>query len=424
MYPPLPRVDRLPDRLPDGLPDTLIGPEHAWSLIEAHLRPLASVAVPRREAAGRVLADPAHSTVDLPAHDVSAMDGYAVSGSVSAGVRLPVTGVVAAGDPPGLSLATGQTARIMTGAPIPTGTTTVVPVEETDGGREVVSFNRDLVDGAHIRRRAEIVATGDLILEAGTRLGPGALSLLASHGHDEVLVRSAPTVAFVSTGDEVVPPDVEPQPGQLRDSHSDFLLAVGRSLGLEVTPLGIARDTKESLTPLLRRGLDFDVLLVSGGVSMGEFDVVEDVFADLGCQPIFDAVGVQPGKPLVVAHHQNGLVFGLPGNPASVMVSFWLFVRPALRRLMGLADSYWHGALNGRLAAPLPGAKGRDRFLPAEVEFADGEILVYPAPPKGSHDLMAYARGSALVRVPAGSKQAAVGSPCQILPFANWPQRS
>ncbi len=153
---------------------------------------------------------------------------------------------------------------------------------------------------------------------------------------------------------------------------------------------------------------------------MGEFDVVEDVFAELGCQPLFDSVAVQPGKPLVAAHHENGLVFGLPGNPASVMVSFWLFVRPALRRLMGFTDSYWYGALNGALAAPLPGAKGRDRFLPAEIVFTDGEILVHPAPPKGSHDLMAYARGSALVRVPAHAQPAGPGSRCQVLPFANW----
>jgi molybdopterin molybdotransferase len=157
---------------------------------------------------------------------------------------------------------------------------------------------------------------------------------------------------------------------------------------------------------------------------MGEFDVVEDVFATLGCVPIFDAVAVQPGKPLVVAHHEKGIVFGLPGNPASVMVSFWLFVRPALRRLMGINDRFWHGALNGVLAAPLPGAKGRDRFLPAEVEFAGGKIHVYPAPPKGSHDLMAYAHGNALVRVPAHAESAAAGTTCQILPLADWPQRS
>ena len=401
----------------------LLTPEKAWALIEPHLEPLPPTLVTRAEAAGRVLADQVDSTVDLPAHDVSAMDGYAVAGTVSAGARLPVVGIVAAGDPPGFELEPNQTARIMTGAPIPAGTRTVVPVEHTNAGREMVEFDRDATEGAHIRRQAEIVRTGERILEAGSRLGPGALSLLASHGHDRVAVHRPPTVAFVSTGDEVVPPDSEPRPGQLRDSHSDFLVAAGRSIGVEVTRLGIAKDTTDSLTPLLQKGLSFDVLLVSGGVSMGEFDVVEDVFADLGCTPLFDAVAVQPGKPLVVAHHPNGLVFGLPGNPASVMVSFWLFVRPALRRLMGIHDSFWHGALNGTLAAQLPGAKARDRFLPAEVGTRAGEISVYPGPPKGSHDLMAYARGNALVRIPAHADAAPAGTTCQVLPLADWPTR-
>ncbi|MDH3253787.1 MAG: molybdopterin molybdotransferase MoeA [Acidobacteriota bacterium] len=393
----------------------------AWHRLEQHLSPLAGTRVPRREAAGQVLAEAVFSTVDLPACNVSAMDGYAVAGSVTPGDRLPVVGIVAAGDPPGQTLAAGQTVRIMTGAPVPIGALTVVPVENTDAGEDEVVFHDRSTDGAHIRRGGEIVRTGERILDAGMPVTPGGLSLLASHGHASVVVHRSPRVAFVSTGNEVVPPDREPEPGQLRDSHTDFLLAATSSLGLELLPLGIASDSPDSLRPLLERGLDYDILLVSGGVSMGEFDIVEDVLAGLGCAVLFDKVAVQPGKPLVAARHPRGLVFGLPGNPASVMVCYWLFVRPTLRRLMGHHDAFWHGALNGTLVRPLPGSGTRDRFLPANVGFADGEILVQPAPPKGSHDLMAYARGSALVRVPASSRPAETGSTCQILPLADWP---
>ena len=217
-------------------------------------------------------------------------------------------------------------------------------------------------------------------------------------------VHRAPTVAVLTTGDEVVPPEPVPAPGQLRDSHTDFLLAAGATLGLALRARWGSRPTAwRPLRELIRQGLRADVLLLCGGVSMGEFDFVEGVLAELGCETVFDGVAIQPGKPLVFAAHPGGLVFGLPGNPASVMVSFWLFVRPALRRLLGFEDSWWGPAVRGTLAAPLPGGPARDRFLPAAVEARDGELRVTPFPPKGSHDLAAFGRGTALVRLRAGS---------------------
>jgi molybdopterin molybdotransferase len=191
-------------------------------------------------------------------------------------------------------------------------------------------------------------------------------------------------------------------------------------LGVEVVPLGIAPDDISPLSQIIRQGLEYEVLLLCGGVSMGEFDLVKDVLQRFGCQVLFESVAIQPGKPMVAATHARGLVFGLPGNPASAMVTFWLFVRPTLRRLLGLEDGFWHGCLEGVLAAPLPGAKTRDRFLPAEVEFRGGEVLVKPIPAKGSHDLAAFARGTALVRIPAGASPLPAGGGCQILPLADW----
>jgi len=407
----------------------MISPDEAWRRIEAQLAPLPEVEVPRRQATGRVLARPLAARVDVPGADVSAMDGYALAGL--AGNIRPVAATIVAGDPPGFALPPGAAVRIMTGAPVPAAADRVVPVELTErgGGREVVTFLPAAEAGRagdHIRRRGEVLRTGDPLLPALTRLTPGALALLATHGYAEVPIHRIPEVAVLATGDEVVPPETEPAPGQLRDSHTDFLLAAGASLGLGFTPLGIAPDRTPELAALVRRGLEADVLLLCGGVSAGEFDLVEGVLADLGCRVLFDAVAIQPGKPLVFAVREadasraagrRTLVFGLPGNPASVMVSFWLFVRPALRRLCGLPDGFWHGALRGTLAAPLPGAGPRDRFLPAEAATRAGEVIVTPFPPKGSHDLAAFARGTALVRVRAGAAPASAGERCEILPL-------
>ena len=401
--------------------DEWITPEEAWQRLARHCTPLEAERAARRSALGRVLTETLKATVDVPPADVSAMDGFAVAGEIAAGDCLTIAGVVPAGSSPDLDLDPGTAMRIMTGAPIPRGADRVVPVEQTTSTEDEVLFRSGCREGAHIRRRGEIQRSGDPLLPTGTMLTAGGLSLLATHGIQSVAVHRRPRVAFLATGDEVVPPDAEPRPGQLRDSHTDFLLAAGRSLDLEIEPLGIAPDRVEDLRQGITRGLDADVLLIGGGVSKGDYDFVEDVLDDLDCEVLFDAVAVQPGKPLVAAHHAGGLVFGLPGNPASVMTGFFLFVRPALRCLMGLPDAFWQGALTGELTGTLPAAKGRDRFLTAEVDFRDGRLLVEPMAPKGSHDLAAFARGTALVRVRANSPEAAPRQSCEVLPLVSWP---
>jgi molybdopterin molybdotransferase len=410
----------------------MISPDEAWQLIAAQLAaraPLGAVPVARRQAAGKVLAEPLAATIDVPGTDVSAMDGYAVAGEVTPGERLPVAATVAAGDAPGMELPAGQAMRIMTGAPLPVGADRVIPVEATTSapaagaGPQTVVLLAAPRPGDHIRRRGEIQRAGDPLLPAGTLLTPGALALLATHGHATLPVHRLPAVSILATGDEVVPADRVPGPGQLRDSHTDFLLAAGAALGLSFTPLGIAPDRTGELTALVRQGLQADVLLVCGGVSMGEFDLVEGVLESLGCHRHFDAVAVQPGKPMVFATHPGGLVFGLPGNPASVMVDFWLFVRPTLARLAGrdaATASWWAPAVPATLAAPLPAAGARDRFLAADVRWGagpGGSPLVKPLLPKGSHDLVSYAHGTALVRVRAGAAAASAGAGCEILPL-------
>ena len=406
---------------------SIISADEAWRRLELHLTPLEPETVPRRDGLGRVLARSLSATTDLPAADVSAMDGYAYAGTTAAGERLPVAGTIAAGDPPGATLPGGSALRIMTGAPVPAAADRVIPVEMTRthgdpaGDQCQVELLTPAEAGAHIRHRGEVLRTGDPLLPAGRLLTPGGIALLASHGHGEISVHRRPRVAVIVTGDEVVAPETKPGPGQLRDTHTDFLLAAGRATGLAFESLGIAPDDVEALRFRVRDGLRRDVLILTGGVSMGEFDFVEGVLQELGCTILFEKVAVQPAKPVVAAVHSGGLVFGLPGNPASAAVAYWLFVRPTLRRLQGIEDAYWHGALAARLAAPLPAAKGRDCFLPASVRFEAGQILVTPINPRGSHDVAAYGQGTTLVQILARSSPRQPGDPCEILPLADWP---
>ncbi len=398
----------------------MLTPEEAWTAIEHRLQTLPSRPTPRIEATGRALAVALEATVDMPQADVSAMDGYVCNGNVAAGEPLPVVATAAAGKPLEIELQPGAAAKIMTGAVVPPGGDRVIPIEATDGGRETVVFNISPQAGAHIRLGGEVVRSGAPLLPAGSHLTPGAISLLASHGYGEVPTYRIPTVAVMTTGDEVVPPETEPLPGQLRDSNTSFLLAAGRVSGLDFHSLGTAPDNAGALRERISVGLQSDVLLLCGGVSMGDYDLVEDVLAELGCEQLFDRVAIQPGKPLVTARHTGGWVFGLPGNPASVMVTYWLFVKPVLERLQGLPGGFWQGALEGTLEQPLPPSKGKDRFLAAAVTFENARLRVRPFPPEGSHDVVSYGRGTALVRIRPGAGPAAIGDRCEVLPLTTW----
>ena len=399
----------------------MISPREAWDRIEIEIDSLDTVRVSRRDSLGRVTSAPIQATGEIPAHDVSAMDGYAVSGPPKLDQSIPIAATIAAGEPPGVVIDPGTVVGIMTGAPVPEAADRVIPVEQTSRTGTEVMFASAGAPGDHIRKRGEIVNPGQEVLPAESLLTPGSLSLLATHGYREIPVHRRPSIATLATGDEVVSPESEPKPGQLRDSHTDFLFAAGASLGLKVDSLGIAADSPENIRERVVKGLGYDVFLVCGGVSMGEFDYVEQVLVESSCRVLFDAVAIQPGKPLVAARHSGGWVFGLPGNPASVMVGFWLFVRPLLRRLQGLEDSFWHGALEGVLTGALPGAKGRDRFLSADVGFREGRPLVRPSASKGSHDVSAFGHGTGLVRVPAHQEKLEAGAICEVLPLVDWP---
>ncbi len=394
----------------------MLDPQAAWERLLPILAPLAAVRLERRQAAGRVLAGPVVATTDLPPCDLSALDGFALAGEAGEDGGFPILGTLFAGDPVGSTLPQGSAMRIMTGSAVPLGADRVVAVEETSCAEDRVRPQLEVPPGAAIRRQGEIVRRGAELLPQGVLLTPAALALLASQGIAEVEVHGAPRLALLLTGNEIVPPAATPAAGQLRDSHSDFLLAELASLRVPVESLGIARDDPSLLAERLRTGLaSSDVVLCCGGVSMGEADFLAPVLARLGFHTLFHGVAIQPGKPLLVAHRGAQLVFGLPGNPASVMVAYWLFVRPALRRLLGSPASSWDGALSGTLGGALAAGRARDRFVPAVWRSVDGEAIVEPRSPKGSHDLLAFGLATALLRVRAGAPARTAGAPCEWL---------
>ena len=337
------------------------------------------------DALGRVLAEPVDSTRELPPADNSAMDGYALRAGDAAGasaaapVRLPLAFEIAAGARDVGRLEPGRAARILTGAPLPPGADCVVRQEdaERDGGR--VSIRVAPEPGDHVRRAGEDVAAGERVLEAGTRLGPAQIGMLASLGRSVVAVHRRPRVAVLSGGDELVEPDGDVSGGRIVSSNSWSIAAQCRELGAHPIYLGIARDTPADIERRLRAGLAADVIVSSAGVSVGDRDFVRGVLEKIGCRLLFWGVQMKPGYPLAFGRvgedrGRGPLVFGLPGNPVSAMMTFEQFVRPALLRMQGAR----------RLHRPLVRARAGERFekKPGRLHFVrvtlerDGDAIV------------------------------------------------
>jgi molybdopterin molybdotransferase len=307
------------------------------------------------------------------------MDGFAVRASELPG-ELPIAGVVAAGATPDDTLSPGTCLKIMTGAPIPAGADAVVMREmvEEDQGR--ARFAETPKPGAHIRRAGEDVETGSLLLEAGSVLGPGELAILAAQGISEVEVIRRPRVVILSTGNELVPLGATPSEGQIINSNNITLAAQIRDSGAIAIDAGIVGDSLAGTIRALRAAYDYDVLITSGGVSVGDFDYVKDAFAEVGMETKFWKVAVKPGKPVAFCtrSREGGarpqLVFGLPGNPASSLVSFELFVRPLLRQMMGYKTPQ-RDRVQVKLESGLKKDAGRTHFVRAQVR-RDGDALI------------------------------------------------
>ena len=290
------------------------------------------------EATGRVLAEDVTAPWDLPLWDNSAMDGYAVRWQDCREIpcRLRVTGFLPAGATgDGITVEPGCAVRIMTGAPTPAGCDAVVPVEETDDGRQEVTLLEPVKQRQHIRFHAEDVAAGAVFVRSTTRIRPPEVNMLAGFGMALVPVYRRPTVAILSTGDELVELGRTPGPGEIVNSNTLSLAAAVRECGCIPRIIGIARDNRESHLEKLREGLTADVLITSAGVSAGDCDLVRDILEELGARQLFWKVGIKPGGPTAFALHGSTPVFSLPGNPVSTMITFEEFVRPALLRMQG-----------------------------------------------------------------------------------------
>lgn len=339
---------------------------------------------------GCVLAQDIVSDVDVAPFDNSAMDGYAVraedleSATEDAPVVLRVLDHIAAGSVSGVTIGPGEAARIMTGAPVPEGADTVVmievstPLEKEGSTGGTVGFSAAVQAGANIRLRGEELSAGDVVLRAGEHIGAAAIGLMATVGAQRVEVYRRPRVGIVATGDELVDVSEKPGPGRIRNSNGPTLVALVKEAGGVPTYLGIARDNLESTEALLSRAPEFDVLITTGGVSMGDFDIVKDVLGKIG-ELEFWKVAIKPGVAQTYGTILGTPFFGLPGNPTSTMVAFELFVRPAIRKMRGLANLH-RPRVNATLSQPIDKKAGRRHFLRARLErvaSAPGEAAVH-----------------------------------------------
>jgi molybdopterin molybdotransferase len=312
--------------------------EEARSIILDSVQPVGTERIHLLEATGRVLAEDAAAPWDLPLWDNSAMDGYAVRAvdCLTTPCRLRVTGFLPAGArADGITVEAGCAVRIMTGAPVPAGCDAVVPVEETDDGKVEVTLLDPVKKGQHFRFRAEDVAAGVVFVRSGTTVRPPMVNMLAGFGMALVPVYRRPTVAILSTGDELVELGRTPGPGEIINSNTLSLAAAVREAGCIPRIIGIARDNRESHLEKLAQGLKADVLITSAGVSAGDCDMVRDILDELGARQLFWKVAIKPGGPTAFAMFGSTPVFSLPGNPVSTMITFEEFVRPALLRMQG-----------------------------------------------------------------------------------------
>jgi molybdopterin molybdotransferase len=360
---------------------------------------------------GRVLAADVRANRDLPPYDVSAMDGYALRSADLAKIpaMLEIIEDIKAGDMPGKAVRAGQCARIMTGAPVPQGADSVIRVEDTQAlPNHNVQINLKVKPGNDIRLRGEGMRNGEVALAAGTEITPGVTGVLATVKQSQVQVYRRPRVAILSTGNELEDMDDPVDPNKIPNSNSYALMAQVQALGIEPDLLGIARDDPAELEEYLQRGLRFDVLLVSGGSSVGVHDYVRPVIESLGVQMKFWRVAMKPGHPVAFGTAEKCFVFGLPGNPVSSMVCFEEFVAPALRRMMGHARLH-RRTITARLTHDLKHQPGRTEFVRVTLAKEGDGYTATSTGAQGSGMLLSMARADGLMVVPAGSTGLAAG---------------
>ena len=369
------------------------------------------------QAFGRILAAPVLADRDYPPFDRSTRDGFAVrsADAEKPGARLDCVGELRAGGRFEASVLPGQCVEIMTGAAVPNGADAVVMIEHTKREGRTIILERAAQKGDHIVPRGSEARAETLLVAQKTRLGYAEMALAAQAGATRLEVFAAPRVAILSTGDEVVDARSKPGPLQVRNSNGISIEILARTAGAETIQLGNAPDEKVALRAAIERGLEQDILVLSGGVSMGKYDLVEQVLADLGAEFHFTGVSIRPGRPAVFGTCRNKLVFGLPGNPVSTMVTFELFVLPAIDLLSG-ANPRPLPVFRAKLATPVREKGPMTHFLPARIEWEGREARVTQLPWQGSGDIVALALANGFLIVGPERPEIAPGEWVDVLP--------
>jgi molybdopterin molybdotransferase len=400
--------------------DCMLTISDAFERLLASVAPLEPVLLPLADSLGLILAEDVAAADDSPPFDKSLMDGYAVrSADLTAGsTTLLVVDVITAGKVPTTAVHSGQAIQIMTGAPLPEGADAVIKVEETvRNGDQVTVRSQSTAAGQNILRRGTSVRRGETVLRAGLKLNGARIGALAEVGRDKVRVHPRPRVAVLATGDELVRVDQQPGPGQIRNSNESMLVAQIQSAGAIAVPLGIARDNREDLRARIASGLQCDVLVLSGGVSAGTLDLVPGELTAAGVREVFHKVEMKPGKPVWFGLRQQdravNYVFGLPGNPVSSMVCCELFVRTALRRLMGESDCRPQPVM-AALEHDYVGRADRPTYHPARLTWLPTGPAVSLVRWHGSSDLCGTVAANAMVFLSGDARTYATGDRLEV----------
>ena len=397
----------------------MISSQEARTTILSNVSPLPPKELPFTETLGLVLAEDIVSDLDIPPFNNSSMDGFAVraedtaSAASDSPVSLRISGEIPAGEGKEFSLMPGEALRIMTGAPMPPGADAVVPKENTETRETTVLINNEAQKGEYVRLIGEDITKGLCVLKKGTTVRAPEIGLLASLGRSRVKVFRAPTVAVIGTGNELVEVNKPLLKGQIRDSNSYSLAAQTNGCGAKSFRLGIAKDTREDTLAKISKGFEYDVVITIGGVSVGEYDFVNQVLKDLGAELKFWRIRQEPGKPLAFSVLKGKPVFGLPGNPVSAMVCFEEYVRPALLKMMGKTKLF-RPEVSAVLDQDFKKEPGKIYFLRTKLERRNGTYFAKPTGPQGSGILRSMALADGIGIIPEDSSLVKAGDKIRV----------
>jgi len=400
----------------------MISVDRAVAIVLDTVKPLGAESIPLESALGRILAEDVVADIDLPPFDRARMDGYALRGADGevAPFRLRVIGEVAAGTTFPGSVSQGEAVKIFTGAPMPAGADAVQMVELTERAGGWVTINQPTPTGNFVTPRASEVGAGQIVAEAGREVGAAEMAVLASFGYSHARVGVMPRVVALSTGSELVEVSEEPTGAQIRNSNSYSVASYARESGAVVVVGGIIKDNLNvTCDALLEAASGSDIVITTGGVSMGDYDLVKATLLEIGAEVFFDQVSIRPGKPTVFARRGDTLFFGLPGNPVSTSVTFNVFVRPALRKLMGDRAPLLP-VVSAIAARPVKDGSNRMSYLPARHFVSEGRAMVEPLKWGGSSDLVSFMSANSLIIVPEEINDIAEGQLVSTMLLPKW----